>query len=230
MQFNSNPMSEDVVCAAAERFSWRGLLISLTIAVLFCGGCSNRPSSLSMPNIDADVVAQGAMDAYDLNGDGVISGEELKHPSFGFSHSLSMLDADGDRSVNQDEIRDYVQRFWINAGAALTSTKCRIRFGGKPLPGATVVFEPVEFMKDVIRPASGKTRGSIAYLDLADEDRPHENAHGAQCGLYVVRISKVVNGKETVPEEYNTNSILGCEVAARAGYKPGPVTFDLKRR
>ena len=32
-------------------------------------------------------------------------------------------------------------------------------------------------------------------------------------GLYKVRISKIVNGKETIPSRYNADTIFGQEVA-----------------
>ena len=85
-------------------------------------------------------------------------------------------------------------------------------------------------MQGSIRPASGLTRGGTANLDVSDEDRPHPNAHGAQHGLYLVRISKKVDGQETIPAKYNEQTTLGCEVAYRASYMPGPVHFELRSR
>lgn len=191
-------------------------------------GCSNRPGGLSMPPIDAGAVAKGTMASADVDGDGALSGTELRSESFGLRYSVSAIDANGDRSVTEEELRDYVQTHWLDLGAALTSTQCKVMLNHRPLSGATVIFEPVDYMKGSIRPASGVTRGGVAYLDIADEDRPHENAHGAQCGVYLVRISKKVNGRETIPPQYNADSTLQCEVAKRAGYKPGAVVFDLR--
>jgi hypothetical protein len=36
---------------------------------------------------------------------------------------------------------------------------------------------------------------------------------GAHFGLYKVRISKIVNGKESIPSRYNSETILGQEIS-----------------
>ena len=50
---------------------------------------------------------------------------------------------------------------------------------------------------------------------IAKEDRPSPTSPpGMHLGLYQVKISKQVNGKEMVPPMYNQATTLGQEVAA----------------
>ena len=196
-------------------------------SILFLVGCGGPPA-LKRPSIDPTAVAEGVIAAHDTDGDGQLSIKEASDPACGLRFSLRMIDGNGDGGLSSDEIRDYIQRFWIDMGGVVISTKCQVRYRNKPVTDVTVTFEPVDYLEGVIKPASGVARGGIVSLDLSDEDRPHPNAHGANTGLYVVRISKLENGQETFPAKYNTDSVLGCEVASRAGYKPGPVLFDLK--
>ncbi len=105
-----------------------------------------------------------------------------------------------------------------------------VNVNGRPLDGATVSLIPETFMADAVKPASGTTRGGATSLDLSNDDRPTPNAHGVQNGLYLVRISKVVNGKEMVPTKFNEQTTLGCEIASRAAYMPGPLVFNLSTK
>lgn len=201
------------------------LVVLCTVTMI---GCGNLPSELQVPNIDPEVVALELISSNDLNGDGMLSGRELKAPTFGLRYSVLQIDSDGNREVTAEEIRDYVQRAWIDAGGAVISTRAKVTYKNRALRGAKVTLEPVEYLSDVIKPASGVVEGGLARLDMTDEDRPHENARGANCGLYVVRISMTQGGAERIPSKYNTDSVLTCEVAPRAGYMPGPLVFDLK--
>ena len=90
-----------------------------------------------------------------------------------------------------------------------------------------MTFEPEQFMGGAVHPASGVTQGGSARIDVADEHRPDPNAHGVQNGHYLVRISYKRGDEELIPAKYNTETTLGCEVAKRAAYMPGPVVFAL---
>ena len=50
---------------------------------------------------------------------------------------------------------------------------------------------------------------------------------GIYVGLYRVRISKKVDGKETLPARYNTATELGREIAANIRDNRGNVIFHL---
>jgi hypothetical protein len=189
-------------------------------------GCSSRPWAIKPPDIDPERLATAAMEQYDANADGTLGREELKSaPSLRFA--LDRIDANNDDQIQPAEIAQFAQKHWVDTQAGIIRVKCLVNFKGQPLDGATVTFEPEAFMDGAVSQATGITRGGAASLDVSDDDRPHPNAHGVQNGLYLVRISKMVNGKETLPEKYNKNTTLGCEVAARASYRPGPVVFNL---
>ncbi len=93
-----------------------------------------------------------------------------------------------------------------------------------------VTFEPEQFLGDVIHPATGETDGNgYTPISMAAEHMPHPNVRsGVTPGLYLVRISKEVNGKEVVPAKYNSDTTLAIEIASRT-FGPGPVRFDLRK-
>jgi hypothetical protein len=193
---------------------------------LVIAGCSGRPSAIAPPDIDPDEVAQAAIEQYDTSGDGAIDSNELKSaPSLRFSRDR--IDTNDDGKLIAEEFAQFATKHWIDTEAGIIRIRCSVKQQGRPLDGATVTFEPEAFMQGAVKPAAGVTRGGMAVISIAEEDRPHPNARGVQNGLYLVKISKVVNGKETIPDKYNQHTILGCEVADRASYMPGPVSFNL---
>jgi hypothetical protein len=97
----------------------------------------------------------------------------------------------------------------------MTHLRCHVTLDGEPLAGATVTFEPESFLGSDIKSAVAVTTpfGDVAPT-IPPEERPDPKLPGgAQFGLYKVRISKIVNGKETIPAKYNTDTILGQEVS-----------------
>jgi hypothetical protein len=98
---------------------------------------------------------------------------------------------------------------------ALASVRCQVTLDGRPLTDAQVVFEPEPFLGEEIKRATGKTNQlGDAAPTIADEDKPDPNLPGGvHFGLYKVRISKQADGRETIPSRYNTETILGQEVA-----------------
>jgi hypothetical protein len=51
---------------------------------------------------------------------------------------------------------------------------------------------------------------------------------GVQPGLYRVEVSKMVDGKETIPSKYNTETTLGVEVAQGSPVMIMGAQFELK--
>ena len=188
----------------------------VVIAPLRLIGCSSRPSAIAPPDIEPGELAAAAIKQYDKNGDAVIDNKELEAaPSIRFS--LDRIDANGDNKILSEEISQFAQKHWVDTPVGIVRVQCVVNVKGRPLDGATVTLEPEAFMQGVVSSATGVTRGGTAALDVSDATRPHPNAHGVQSGLYLVRVSKVVNGKETIPPKYNAQTVLGCEVArARA--------------
>ena len=199
------------------------------VLIVASTGCSNAPRAIRPPDIDVDQLTADAFSQCDRNSDGLIDRDELESaPSLKFS--LKRIDSNDDKKISEEELGQYVQSQWIDMKSGLIRIRCNVTMNRRRLDGATITLEPEQFMGGAITSASGVTRGGMARLDVSDEDRPDPNAHGVQHGMYLVRISKMDGDKETIPAKYNTETTLGCEVAKRASYMPGPVTFHLRSR
>lgn len=207
----------------------RAFLVAVACPTLL-GGCSYSLPALKPPKFDPDTASVAAMEQYDTNADGEIDKTELKSAP-GLNYALESIDENGDKAITPDEISQMIEDKWLNQTAGVMRVSVEVYLNRKPLYGATVLFEPEEFLGDVIYPATGETGDDgFGSVSIASENMPHENVRsGVLPGLYKVRISKEVNGKELVPKKYNTETTLGIEVAARAPYMPGPARFDLKK-
>ena len=206
---------------------WLNLSFSAShVAVVAAVGCSGRPIGMDQIAIDAVASGHRAIEAYDTDGDGIIAGEEFDQVASLKSASIR-LDQDQDGRVTAEEIAGLIRAANSDA-TATTSVKCNVSLDGKPLAGATVTFEPEEFLGAGIPLASGVTNeNGQADITIAQLQREDPTDEGVHIGLYRVKISKVSAGNETIPAKYNIESILGIEVASRAAWKPGAAQFDL---
>ena len=208
---------------------WKSALILAPLAILV--SCSGGPERIRPPYIDADDAAEQAMEMYDKDGDGFLADAELEAAP-GLKAALATLDTDEDGKVSEQEIAERI-RFWQATKGGITSIRCYVTMDSKPLVGATVTFEPEAFLGEAIQTAIGITNFSgSAGLSIPKENRPiADMPPGIQLGLFRVRISKLVDGEETVPAKYNTETILGQQVStddpAVLGRK---VAFKLKSR
>jgi hypothetical protein len=161
-----------------------------------------------MPPLAPAEAGKQALAEYDKNGDGLLDAKELEScPAL--KKSLKALDTNGDGRLSAQEIADRVQSY-VDARVALTAVTCKVIYNGRPLEGATVVFEPEKFMGTGIKQASGVTDVNGA-ADLRVEG---ESLDGAHFGFYRVRISKRdAQGRETIPSQYNSATVLGREIA-----------------
>jgi hypothetical protein len=187
------------------------LLTALTVAPF--SACNFGPAAIKQPSIDPSSAGKLAMEMYDKNGDGVVSGDELNHAP-ALKAALGNLDKNGDKGVSADEVAARVEA-WKVMKAGLTSVRCKVVMDGEPLGGATVTFDPEPFLGDQVKPATGVTGMTGETMPtIKPEDRHSpKDPGGVQFGLYKVRISKMVNGKESIPARYNTDTTLGQEVA-----------------
>ena len=203
------------------------LFLALSVAL---AGCRYQLPALKPPKFDPEAASTAAMNQYDANSDGKIDKSELASAP-GINSSLDRIDADNDGAVTADEIAEMIQEKWIDAGAGIMRVAVEVTLNRKPLAGATVTFEPETFLGDVIHPATGATDDTgYCPISMAMEHMPDENNRsGVKPGLYLVRISKEVNGKELIPAKYNAETTLGVEVAARASYMPGAAKFELRK-
>lgn len=194
------------------RFLFNDRLLPLLCVAVLLMGCDRGPAPVNQPSMNASDAGSDAVDEYDTNQDGQIAGEELqKAPAL--LAALPRLDTNSDGGVSADEIASRVKA-WQQMGTGLTSFGFTVTLDGSPLTEATVTFEPESFLGDEIKPASCVTDffgGGGATI--AKEDRPAPTSPpGMHLGLYKVRISKIVGGKETIPAKYNSQTVLGQEV------------------
>jgi len=185
------------------------LFSGLLVALAGCGG----PSAVPIPQFDPAGAAAKAMELYDANGDGAIDSEELESAP-ALKSAMRTLDDDKDGQVSEQEIVDRVKA-WDRSQIGATLFDCSVLLNGQPLEGAKVTFEPAAFLGGVVREAVATTNMlGRASPKIPKENRPTSDyPPGMQAGAYIVRISKIVNGKEKILAKYNTESVLGQEVA-----------------
>ena len=191
-----------------------GGLLWVSVAILLIPvGCSGGPDAVPIASFDPNQAADQAMEIYDQDQDGYIAGEELEQAA-GINAALERIDANQDGKVSGDEMVERI-RAWQQMSIGYMNFNVDFTMDGRPLAGATVTFDPEPFLEDAIAPAvgmttmAGSTAPSIPKEQRASPDLPP----GIQAGLYLVRVSKMVDGKETIPAKYNTATILGQEVA-----------------
>ena len=185
--------------------------------LLFCLvtalGCNDRSSLVPIPSFDPEGSAEKAMELFDTNSDGYIDSEELiKSP--GLKASMKTLDLDSDSRVSEEEIAERV-RTWENLGIGLMSVSCEFYLDRIPLDGASVTFVPEDFLGDTFEVAVGTTdlTGRVKPK-IPKERRPSpESPPGIQAGFYRVKVSKVVNGSETIPARYNEETVFGQQIS-----------------
>ncbi len=200
---------------------------ALTCAWLaFFAGCSNRPSAVELPSVDASDVATYAMEHYDANQDGALNESEMSScPPL--ASALASYDADNNGQLSAQEIEDRIDRLY-GPSAALISVECTITLSGRPLRGATVKFRPVEMLESSIKPAQGSTNDSgVARIALSAEELPKDlqDASLMHPGLYHVEVN---HPTVALPARYNTTTELGFEVDPAQERTGTSAWFDLK--
>jgi hypothetical protein len=97
---------------------------------------------------------------------------------------------------------------------------CRVMHNGKPLEGAEVKFVPEKFLGENIPTGAGTTNEN-GYVAVS---LPGE-ARGVPPGFYRVEITKP---GLSVPVKYNTDTVLGQEVAPDLSPFQSSLTFSLE--
>jgi hypothetical protein len=154
-----------------------------------------------------------ALELYDTDGDGKVAGGELEKAP-GLKAALPRLDTNKDGGVSADEVAARIE-MWQATKIGLTSFLFKATLDGAPLTEATVTFVPETFLGDEIKAGTSTTDfAGVGAATIPKDQRPQPTTPpGMQLGMYRVKISKLVNGKETIPRKYNEETILGQEVA-----------------
>ena len=199
---------------AAHLTATTALAVSLAVA----SGCSQRPSAVYAPYVDAVDASAKAMSLYDTNHDGFLDEKELEACP-GILGSLGVYDADGDHQISREEIENRIGS-WATAGPGMMSVECRVTLDGRPLGGATVRFIPEPYLEGSIKPASGVTRDNgIASISLAADDLPSQlkRAKAMNAGTYRVEIT---HPTAKIPDRYNVHTVLGRDVSKQTVVSP----------
>lgn len=184
-----------------KQYSW---CVTLT---LLLSGCSQLPAGPDRPSFDPSFSGSQALELYDGNGDGKIDLTEAEQ-SPGLLQAFKRTDQDGDSALTTEEIAERV-RYYKSAATTIVDGGVQVFAGRQPLVGAKVTFEPEPFLGEAFTSISGETNTEgRASLKGADAEFP-----GIYLGMYRVRISKISDGKETIPAQYNAETTLGFEAA-----------------
>lgn len=189
------------------------------LAILF-GGCWGGPSRVHAPGIDAETAGPAAIQEYDKNGDGAIGADEavgsIRQAFARLDGAVEGTTPDG--KVTPEEITARINK-WKESRVGRMSMQCTVRFRGQPLAGATVRFVPEKFLGEEIQAAEGTSdQNGTAVLSVPDVTPP-----GVAPGLYKVEIVK-----PGIPPQYNTQTILGQEVANDAIGMESGIVFNLQ--
>ncbi len=181
-----------------------GICVLFGITSFAMLGCNSRAPA--RPELSPTESAAKALEQYDSDGDAAISEEEAEAAP-GLAKAFPKIDTDGDGKVTAKEIEKRIVYYQTATSWVINGT-CEVTYKRKPLVGATVTFEPEEFLGSSFQACSGVTdsRGEVFI------SRPGSETKGIFLGFYRVRITKEkANGDEMLPARYNTETELGFE-------------------
>jgi hypothetical protein len=178
------------------------------LAILALVGCRRDSNRIQPPKINARAAAEAAIGDFNTDGDGLLGEEEMaRAPAIRVAGRR--LDANQDGKVSAEEICARVE-FWQELDLALLPVDCNVRFGGRPLAGATITLQPCSFLGDGVKPATGTVdRNGHSRLSISDGRLAAKDLSGVACGLSEVRISMRNGGREMIPAKYNEATTLG---------------------
>ena len=183
-------------------------LSALCICVLI--GCSRGPSRVHPPSINASSAGAEAVEIYDADKDGKIGGAELeKSPPL--KYASSRIDLDGDGAITAYEITARI-KVWQDSKIGRMPLSCTVMRNGRPLADAEVRFVPEEFLGKNIKTVTGVSNSNGSAM-LKVETTDDSDPPGVPPGLYRIEITKT---GENIPAKYNTETMLGQEVALDA--------------
>lgn len=194
-------------------------LLSFAVMLVAVVGCRRGPSRIHPPSISASAAGDKAVELYDANNDGKISGEELdKCP--GLKAAIARVDTSGTGEITADMITLRIKQ-WQKSKLGRMSFSCQVTKNGRPFPGAEVKFVPESFLGENVKVAEGKTdRNGMAMINIPGVSPP-----GIAPGMYRVEITKP---GATIPAKYNTETIFGQEIANDADGIQEGVTFKMQ--
>jgi hypothetical protein len=181
-----------------------------------------KPHVIHPPAINAKAAGAKAIEMFDANKDGKISGAELdKCP--GLKAAVEQIDSSGKGEITAEMIAARIKA-WQDSKLGRMSLGVRVMHNGQPLTGAEVQFVPEKFLGENLKTATGKTDANGMAMISIPVKGPNEPP-GVAPGLYRVEITK---DGEKIPAKYNTETVFGQEIAQNAKGMQEGVKFDLK--
>lgn len=196
--------------------------LAVFCCLLVWTGCRRTPARVAQPTYAPDAGA-AAINTYDTNSDQAISGEELNAVP-ALKASMGAVDADKDGKITAAEINQRVDE-WKESRIGKMAAICEVTLDGKPLANAEVRFDPESFLGSNLPSGTGTTSedGSVGITVSTDESSSRN--FGMPCGWYKIRVT---SSSRKIPDRFNTNTVLGCEVAPYSHWQDeGFVKLDL---
>jgi hypothetical protein len=199
----------------------------IAVAIFLLGAApgdqqSKRPPRIEPPKVDPAAAAKKAMEKYDANKDGKISGAELdKSPAL--KSAIEIIDTNKNKTISADEIAARIKAWQETKIGLIGSVNCTVIRDGKPLKDAIVKFVPEKFLGENFKTCKGIT----AKDGMASISKTLQNPNdvpGVAPGWYSVEITK--SGEE-IPAKYNKHTIFGLEIAPDAPPQR-PLIFEIK--
>ncbi len=191
-------------------------------------GCEPRKSVVPVIKIDPAAAAAKAMDLYDADKDGKISGAELdKAPSI--KSALDLMGTDAAKGVAADRISARVQK-WAADKNGMVPVLCFVTRNGAPLAGADVKFVPDPCIADYLKQSGEGKTDSSGWAKISLHREPGSDMPPAiPPGFYRVEITK---SGENIPAQYNTATTLGQEISSdgllKLAQAQKKIQFELK--
>jgi len=200
-------------CSSLKTSGLGKCIAAVLSTMILAAGCSSRPASIPVVDVDPSAASQQAIEIYDQDADGRLSSNEL-HAVPGILKHVSLYDTDGDGQISASEIQSRIG-IWEKQRMGVRGLSVRVTLDQRPLAGAQIELIPEEYLGPNCKPARGVTneRG-VARMHIAANDLPPQLAErkirGVQGGVYRI---KVTHAKRKIPIRYNDESILGEEIA-----------------
>lgn len=187
-------------------------------------GCARGPARVQAPSVDPQAAADKAIELYDANRDQQLDTEEVARCP-GINVMLSLYDQNNDGRVDRAEIAERLGDLLKNR-VGLTQLRSHVTYRGRPLPNATVVFEPEAYLGGEVQTARGTTdaHGS-AQMSIAEELLP-ENLRKMKLVHYGTYRVRITHPTIQLPAKFNSETTLGYETKIGDPF----ATFTLSER
>jgi hypothetical protein len=200
--------------------------LAAAVASLALLGCSSGPKRIAAPDVSPAGLASRIISDYDADGNGSASKTELEKVR-SLIDRFAAYDADNSGELSESELETGLNRVF-DGRTGVMGAYCKVTRNDKPLSGAIVYFVPEAFFDDALEVAGGVTAADgVARMSIPIENLPANapKQQGlVQPGLYFVEVK---HPSLTIPEQYNTKTILGKEVSPEITIG-GPIQVALK--